>query len=211
MKTLSLFGGSGKTGQEFLTLALQKGYSVRALVRDPAKIPQIHSGLTVITGDVLDPLAVANTLQGTDLVVSLFGQVSGSPKNLQTEGTRIIVATMKKQGIRKIISLSGGGLPFPGYDQPKLPDRLIRFIMKLAVPHVLEDAINHADVLASSGLDWMIVRGPRLTLQPRKGSYRVGWVGVNASTSIGRADLSDFILSQVESDAYLRQMPFVSY
>jgi hypothetical protein len=36
-------------------------------------------------------------------------------------------------------------------------------------------------------------------------------VGVNASTKIGRADLADFILTQVEDNTYLRQMPFVSY
>lgn len=45
---------------------------------------------------------------------------------------------------------------------------------------------------------------PRLTEEPEKENYRVGWVGVNASTSIGRADLADFILKQVEEDTYIR-------
>jgi hypothetical protein len=39
----------------------------------------------------------------------------------------------------------------------------------------------------------------------------VGWVGVNASTKIARADLANFILKQVESNEYLYTMPFVSY
>ena len=42
------------------------------------------------------------------------------------------------------------------------------------------------------------------------GTYRVGWVGVNASTRIRRADLADFILTQVDDRQYLRQIPFVS-
>ena len=83
--------------------------------------------------------------------------------------------------------------------------------MRLVVPKVLDDANRHAEVLKTSGLDWVIVRGPRLTNDPAKGQYRVGWVGVNASTKISRAYLADFILKQVESREFLGQMPFVSY
>jgi hypothetical protein len=57
----------------------------------------------------------------------------------------------------------------------------------------------------------MIVRGPRLTDEAEKGTYRIGWVGVNASTSIGRADLADFIVKQLESSEFDFQMPFISY
>ncbi|WP_035563006.1 NAD(P)-dependent oxidoreductase [Hymenobacter sp. IS2118] len=210
MSTIALFGASGKTGQEVLAQALRQGIHVRALVRTPAKITTRDAGLEIIAGDVLNPADVARTVQGTDAVVSVFGQVKGSPKNVQTVGTRHIVAAMRAQGIRHIISLSGGGLPF-GPDQPKLADRLIRGIMKLVVPQVLTDAAGHAEVLQASGLDWKIVRGPRLTDQPYTGQYRVGWVGVNASTSIGRADLAEFILKQVKTDEFVRQMPFVSY
>ncbi len=210
MKRIALFGGSGLTGQQFLNLALSKGYTVRALARDPQKITQQSRNLEVVRGDVLDAAAVADTVRDTDIVVSLFGQVKGSPKDVQTRGTANIVAAMKQHGVRRIISLSGGGLPY-AEDQPKFADKLIRGIMRLAVPHVLTDAQGHAEVLRNSGLDWEIVRGPRLTTEPAKGQYRVGWVGVNASTSVGRADLADFILKQVESEEFVGKMPFVSY
>jgi putative NADH-flavin reductase len=210
MKKIALFGATGKTGQQFLQLALAKNYPVKALVRNPAKLGQQHPNLEVVQGDVLNPTDVERTVQGTDLVVSLFGQVKGSPKNLQTEGTRHIVEAMKKQGIRRIISLSGGGLPYPE-DKPKIPDHLIRLLMRVVVPDLLTDAKQHAEVLRQSGLDWTIVRGPRLTDAEKKGRYRVGWVGVNASTQIGRADFAEFILQQVEEEQFVHQMPFVSY
>lgn len=209
MKTIALFGASGKTGQQFLTVALAKGYRVKALVRTPAKLTA-QPNLEILPGDVLNAADVARTVQGSDLVVSLFGHVKGSPEWLQTDGTRNIVAAMQQHGVRKIISLSGGGLPY-AEDKPKLPDHLIRGIMKLVVPKVLNDAIRHAEVLKESDLDWIIVRGPRLTDEPRHGQYRVGWVGVNASTKVGRADLADYILTQVEDDAMVGKMPFVSY
>ena len=66
-------------------------------------------------------------------------------------------------------------------------------------------------MLKQSGLDWIIVRGPRLTNEAAKGEYKVGWVGVNSGTSLGREDLADFMLKQIESEEYVHQMPFVSY
>ncbi len=118
---------------------------------------------------------------------------------------------MKSAGVSRILSLSGGGLPFPEKDQPKLPDLLIRGIMKLAVPHVLRDAEDHATVLKSSGLEWTIVRAPRLVDGPEKNQYRVGWVGVNGSTKISREDLANYLISQTEAFDYPQAMPFVSW
>ncbi|NJL75409.1 MAG: SDR family oxidoreductase [Saprospiraceae bacterium] len=211
MKSIALFGASGRTGQQFLELALANGYNVKALVRNPDKIFHKNPNLYIVKGDVLNELDVEKTVKDTDVVVSLFGHVKGSPAWLQTDGTKHIVSAMKKHQVRRIISLSGGGLPYPEKDQPKFADHLIRTIMKIVVPKVLNDAIEHHKVLKNSGLAWSIVRGPRLTDEAAKGTYRVGWVGVNASTQIGRADLADFILRVVEDESHDFQMPFVSY
>ncbi len=211
MKTIALFGASGKTGQHVLQKALSKGYMVKALARNPSSISLQHNNLVVIKGDILQVSDVEQTLKDADSVISVFGHVKNSPEWLQTQGTKNIVAGMKKNGLNKIVSLSGGGLPFPEKDQPKFADKMIRTIMKLAVPKILNDAIAHHQVLKESGLNWIIVRGPRLTDGKEIGSYRVGWVGVNASTSIARADLADFIVKQIDDEQFVWTMPFVSY
>ena len=210
MKKIALLGATGQTGQKFLDSALAQGYQVKVLVRRANKLTQNAPNLSVIEGDVLNPFDVYKLVRGVDVVVSLFGHVEGSPEWLQTDGTKNIVEAMKSNGVEKIISLSGGGLPFPEKDKPKFVDYLIRAIMKIAAPKILNDAIKHADLLKESGLKWIIVRGPRLTNDPRAGNYRVGWVGVNSSTKIARADLADFILTQVEDERFNFQMPFVS-
>lgn len=69
------------------------------------------------------------TVRGTDVVVSVFGQVKGSPATLQTDGTQNIVDAMAAAGIRRIITLSGGGLPAPQHDQPKAPDKIIKWLL----------------------------------------------------------------------------------
>ncbi|MEN0004609.1 MAG: SDR family oxidoreductase [Bacteroidota bacterium] len=211
MQRIALFGGTGQTGSQFLAQALQEGYAIKALARTPSKVTISHPNLEVIKGDVLQARDVQRVVAGTDIVVSLFGHVKGSPEWLQTNGTQNIIQAMKAEGIARIISLSGGGLPFPEKDQPKFMDKLIRTIMKVAVPKILNDAIRHHQVLQESGLKWTIIRGPRLTNEAKVGTYRVGWVGVNASTKIGRADLADFIVKQLEDESFTFQMPFVSY
>ncbi len=211
MTTIALFGGTGKTGSRVLTRLLDQGHEVRALVRDPARLrPQQHPALTVITGDVTAAAPVRETVEGADAVLSLFGQVKGSPPRVQTEGTRAIVAAMHEFGVRRLVSLSGGGLPDPVHDRPKLADRVIRGIMRAAAGQVLDDAAEHLTVLEQSGLDWTVVRAPRLTEAPGVGRYRVGWVGVDASTQISRDDLADFIVTQIDDERFVRQLPFVS-
>lgn len=209
MTTIALFGATGKTGSRVLTRALAAGYTVRALVRDPAKLDAASPQLVVIRGDVQDPGAVDETVAGADAVLSLFGQVKGSSHTLQTDGTQNIVDAMKRHGVARLVTLSGGGLAAPA-DRPGVPDKIIRFLLQTLSGHVLEDAEGHLRVLQASGLDWTVVRGPRLTEKPGFGTYRVGWVGVNASTQISRDDLADFILTQVDDHTFARQMPFVS-
>ena len=182
---------------------------MRAVVRDPAKVDREDANLTVIRGDVVDPSAVAEAVVGSDAVLSLFGQVKGSPRTLQTDGTRVIVEAMQAAGVRRIVSLSGGGLRDPR-DRPKAADHVIRFLLRTLSGQVLADAQGHLEVLQSSGLDWTVVRAPRLTEEPGRGTYRQGWVGVGTGTSISRDDLADFIVTQVEDRRFVGQMPFVS-
>ena len=210
IKTIALFGATGQTGQLFLEAALAQNFHVKVLVRDASKLRQKSDRITVFVGDVLDSNDVLKTVEATDIVVSLFGHVKNSPEWLQTNGTKNIVAAMKINGVPRIISLSGGGLPFPEQDKPKFVDKMIRTIMKLAVPKILNDAIAHHQVLVLSQLKWVIVRGPRLTNDPKTGIYKVGWVGVNSGTKISRADLADFILLQINDENFNFQMPFVS-
>ncbi|UOE43424.1 NAD(P)-dependent oxidoreductase [Agromyces larvae] len=209
MTTIALFGATGKTGRRVLDRAIAAGYDVRALVRTPAKLDVTSDRLTVIQGDVTDAHAVDRTVAGTDAVLSLFGQVKGSPKTLQTDGTRAIVEAMQRHGVRRLVTLSGGGLRADG-DRPKAADRVMRGLLKLLAGHVLADAEGHLAVLEASDLDWTVVRGPRLLETPGAGTYRVGQVGVDTGMQISRDDLADFILTQVDDRTHVGRLPFVS-
>ncbi len=211
MATLAVFGGSGRTGRHVIEQALEGGHVVRVLARSANSIRSSGAGLTIVEGDVLDPAAVDRVIAGSDTVISTIGQVKGSPATLQTDGIRNITEAMARHGIRRIVSLSGGGLPDPANDRPKAADRIIRILLRLLSPRVLADAEGHLRVLRDSGLDWTVVRGPRLQDKPRTGTYRVGWVGVESSTTLGREDLAEFLLRQADDRSFVHQLPMVSY
>ena len=207
--TIALFGATGGSGRAFLPKALDAGYEVRALVRDPARLEVAHPALTVLRGDVLNADDVARTVSGTDYIVSLIGHRKDSPADLQSRAIQHLIAAARSHGTRKIISLTGGGVPYER-DEPKLVDKVFRGVMGVFFKKVLNDAIRHAAILRRSGLPYVIVRGPRLTDGPARGSCRVGYVGVGTGTAITRTDLADFILTQLESEQYTNDMPFVS-
>jgi putative NADH-flavin reductase len=77
-----------------------------------------HPNLTVLRGDVLHYEDVRRTVEGTDAVISVIGPTKDSPPLMQTNGTRNIVKAMEQRGIRRIISMTGGGVP-PRPTSPK--------------------------------------------------------------------------------------------
>ncbi|ADI13626.1 NAD(P)-dependent oxidoreductase [Truepera radiovictrix] len=209
---LAVFGGTGKTGRPLLEQALAAGHEVRALVRDPGKLPLSLSGherLELIQGDALDPEAVARTVKGVDAVLSVLGQTKGSPPDLVTRATENILAAMHAHGVRRIVTLTGAGVPDPR-DRPKLIDRVFTFLLKRLSGAVLEDGEQHAARLKASGLAWTVVRAPRLTNGPHTGSYRVGFVGKDSGVQVSRADVADFMLQEVASSRFVQQMPVVT-
>lgn len=209
---LAVLGGTGQTGRPLLEQAVAAGHEVKALVRDPGKLPlslSAHERLEVIQGDALDPLAVARTVEGTDAVLSVLGQTKGSPPDLVTRATENIIAAMKAHGVERVLTLTGAGVPDPK-DKPKVVDRVFTFLLKRISGAVLEDGKQHAARLKASGLEWTVVRGPRLTNGPHTGRYRVGFVGKDSGVQISRADVADFMLKELQNPRFVHQMPVVT-
>ncbi len=121
-----------------------------------------------------------------------------------------IVAAMKKAGIRRLVSTTGAGVRDP-QDQPKLIDHLMKGLLTLLAGEVLKDSAANVAILRASGLDWTIVRYPRLTDGPRTGKYRVGYLGKDSGSQLSRADGADFVLKELAEGNYVRQVPVVSY
>ena len=147
-------------------------------------------------------------------VISVLGQGKGSPADLQTRSTQLIIDAMKKHGLRRLVSLTGGGVRDATRDKPGFMDNVIVFIMRnvagSGARNALFDGISHADIIRQTDLDWTIARGPMLTDDPAKGNYRVSYVGTVPGIKLSRADLAEFMLTEFEQGKHIRDMPFVT-
>ncbi|MFP4015163.1 MAG: NAD(P)-dependent oxidoreductase [Chitinispirillaceae bacterium] len=207
---LTVFGATGRTGTLMVEQALEGGYQVKAFVRTPSKMKMDHRNLELVQGDVTDAEAVDRAVAGADAVLSVIGHTKDSPDDLQTRAMHNITGTMKKRRVKRIVNLTGAGVRDPE-DRPKLIDKLIVALLKLTAGNVFKDGRDHVEVLRESGLEWTVVRAPRLVDGPRTGRYRVGFVGKDSATKISRADVADFMLKEVQERRYVRKLPMVSY
>jgi putative NADH-flavin reductase len=213
MQTIALFGATGKTGRILVKKLTAKGYPIRALVRNPAKLENQNNLLTAIQGDVLNEQAVFKVLEKSDVVINVIGHVKGCPPDLQTVASRNILNGMKKLGITRLIDLTGGAVKVEG-DDPKGPDKLIAFVMKnlagKAVKARFTDGENHVKLISRSNLDWTIVRAPVLLPGKAKGRTSIGMVGHIGGYSLTYEDLTDQIINILDDRSFVRQYPYIT-
>ncbi|MBX3054745.1 MAG: SDR family oxidoreductase [Caldilineaceae bacterium] len=205
-----VFGASRGVGYQVVQQALAAGHTVTAFVRSPETFSLQHPNLSIFQGDATDAAAVEKAIDGHDAVISALGPTRPPVPQMMERAAKNIVAGMKKHGVRRLVSTTGAGVRQPE-DQPKLIDHLIGFLLKLVAKDVVLDSAANVRVLQASGLDWTIVRYPRLLDGEKKGSYRVGYLGKDSGTQISRADGADFVLKELTEQQWLHKLPVVSY
>ncbi|MFG2057581.1 NAD(P)-dependent oxidoreductase [Micromonospora sp. NPDC048930] len=196
---LAVFGASGGTGRLLVARAATAGHQVVAVVRDPARLGVVAPGVTVLPADVTDRAAVAAAVRDCDAVVSLLGPgaVRG-PTTVRGDATATVVAAMRDTGVRRLVVVTAAGHTTAG-DGP-----LVRFLLKpllsALLRHSFADMRRTEEIVRGSGLDWTLVRPPRLTDGPATGTYRTAVDrNVRGGLRLSRADLSDVVLRCVES------------
>lgn len=206
---LAIFGATGRTGQYLVRQALEAGHEVTALVRTPAKLTVNDDRLMVLQGDVTHADQVEETVAKAGAVISVLGPTSNKPDFMVSQGMEHIITTMNKHGIRRLVVSAGAGVADPN-DDPKLPDKVIGWLVRMFSRYVYEDMVRTVEAVRASDLDWTIVRVPMLTDDPLKGDLTVAYVGKGMGSRLARADLAAFMLQQVEDMSYLRQAPAIS-
>ena len=205
---IAVFGGTGRTGQHLVDQALQKGYQVQMLARTPSRMTIKSDRLTVIKGDVLALDRVKETIEETDVVLSAMGPTSNKPEYVMTGGFDNIIAAMQEADIRRLIMATGAGVRDP-QDKPGFIDKLASLALNVFAKHVAQDSRQAVAKVRATDLDWTIVRVPRLTDNPAKGSLKVGYVG-DITPQLTRADMAMFMLNQIEDDTWIGKAPAVS-
>lgn len=142
-KTIAMTGATGFVGSRFLDLAVKKGYFVRALTRTKQ---DDRPNVTWVRG-ALDKKRTLDTLcDGAQIAVHIAGVVNAPDRQTfeaaNVEGTLSMVEASKQAGVGRFIHISSLAATQPG----------------LSIYG--ESKAKAEKIVASSGLDWTIIRPP---------------------------------------------------
>jgi uncharacterized protein len=215
---IALFGAGGVIGQRLVREALRRGYAVTAIVRDPARFPNPDGRLTVVRGDVLDPVSVAAAVRGADVIISAVGPGHGpsaQPASMLVDAARALIEGAKRAGVRRLVVVGGAGSLeiAPGVQQVDTPE----------FPAAWKGtALAHRDALAvyrsadAADLDWTYL-SPAGVIEPgaRTGRYRTGTdqllVDGSGKSFISAEDFAVAVLDEVEHPKHVRRRMTAAY
>lgn len=207
---LTIVAATGGIGRHLLDQAVAAGHDVTAVVRNPRKLSSTEVAVVATDLADVDPAALRTAVDGADAVLSGLGARTRSEAGVAWRGTQALAAAMQATGVRRIVVVSAapiGTVRSPGRPKPPRHDPGDGFFMRhLAAPIVKRvlrehyaDLARMEDVLRESGLDWTVVRPPRLTDKALTGAYRTA-VEQNPRRGlvISRADVAHYMLDALD-------------
>ena len=217
MKTIAVLGANGRTGIEIVKQALEKGWVVKALVRDKQKIKLANPNLHVVEGNPMRIDEVTKVVEETDAVsVALnIGRKTDlppskvvSPLDLLRVSLDNTINAMQENGVKRVITVSAWGTG----DSYKETNWIFKFLIKKT--NVGVAYAGHEDqerLLRKSGLDWTSVRPVGLSNSEKQKSVRVSIKGdKKLNMTISRKDVARFMLDIVDDEKYYQQEPSIS-
>ncbi|MFI5761844.1 NAD(P)-dependent oxidoreductase [Streptomyces sp. NPDC051563] len=209
MERVVVLGASGATGRHVVATALHRGHHVVALVRrtgtfeprgglDEVSLPDVADASTLIRALTYNP-------RGTGVVISALGGAQKGPTTVCTDGIRSAVAAMRTAGAHRLITVSAYGV------LETRGESLYSKAVWAGVAERMRDKETMEKAVTSSGLDWTIVRPPKLSDHGPTGKYRTGTgLAVRLWSSIGRADLAAFLVDEAETPRYTHAHPRIT-
>ncbi len=162
-QNILVIGASGGSGRKTIEALVNQGHHVTAFSRKASEI--FDKPINIVDGSVLDKQLLEQAIAGQDAVIIILG-ISENPlrtrllgpkntqMNIRSHGTRLVVETMKKLGVKRLVvqTTFGSG---PSKDKLKLVDRLFfNFVLK---PQI-EDTELQDNIVRHSGLNWTITQ-----------------------------------------------------
>ena len=214
---LTIFGATGGIGRQLVEQAMAAGHAATAVVRNPRNLP---GGIQIVTAELsaANRATLESAVRGADAVLSGLGPRALTKAGIAAEGTRAIVQAMKATDVRRIVVVSAapiGTVASPHRPNPPKHDPGDGFFMRHLFSHVAgalfgkvyTDLAQMEDVLRDSGLDWTVVRPPRLSSKPGTGRYRTAYSqNVRGGWIVPRADVAQLMLRAVGQPETIKQV-----
>lgn len=204
--TLVVLGATGATGRHVVDTALHRGHEVVALVRRSGSFSSAdRRPHETLWASVSDRTTLDTALTGADAVISTLGGVGKGATTVCTDALRSLVPAMARARVQRLVAVSAHGVA-ETHDHS-----LYSMAVWAGVAGRMRDKETMESSITASTLDWTIVRPPALKDTPAVGHYKVATdLPIRLWTSIGRADLADFLVREVEQNEFVRALPRIS-
>ncbi|HEY3294206.1 MAG TPA: NAD-dependent epimerase/dehydratase family protein [bacterium] len=158
-------GGTGFLGSHTVEKYLAAGWTVRALVRNPAKLGWLEKlPIEVAYGTLTDPASLAEAVKDCDVVVHCAGLTKAVQASeyfrINADATRQLTQLAAKSGVRRLVLCSSQAAAGPS--SPGKPAR------EDDVPAPISDygrsklAGERAVIDAAGGMEWIVIRPPSI-------------------------------------------------
>lgn len=216
---IALIGATGFVGSALLNELLERNYEVNAIARNTAIISLENSKLKKTDADVFDEEKLAETVKGSDAIISAYNPGWTNP-NLHEDylkGALAIQNAAERSGVKKLIVIGGAGtLKIDGnyiVDGPDFPKEI--YPGASAVRKYFEDILSKNETL-----DWEFF-SPALEMnmysndKEKTGKYRLG-TDSPVFDSEGRSrhsvqDLAVAVADELENKKFNRQIFTAAY
>ena len=214
---LTIFAATGGIGRQLLEQAIAAGHDVTAVVRNRQSLPSTPARVIIADLAAAGPAALQPAVSGADAVLSGLGARTKADAGVAWKGTKAITEAMQASDVRRIVVVSAapiGTVPSPARRHPPKHDPGDGFFMRhLANPMVKAALRDHyadlaqmEEVLRDSGLDWTVLRPPRLTDKPVTGTYRTAYdQNIHRGMFASRADVAHYMLWALDQPETFRR------
>lgn len=204
-----VFGATGSIGRLAVEGLLADGHAVTAFARHPAALSLTHPALRLHAGNALNSEDVSRAVLGQDAAVITLGAGASRKSRVRSQGTRSIIAAMRRHGVRRLVCQSTLGAH---ESWANLNFFWKRIMFGLLLKPVHRDHEVQETLVRESGLDWIIVRPSAFTDGPATGLFREGFGPSERGLTlkISRADIADFLRRQVIDRSYLGRAVAIS-
>jgi putative NADH-flavin reductase len=202
---VAVIAAHGRSGRMVVAELLRCGHQVRAGVLGNHGFHE-REGFDLRMCEATQYDDVSRLMDGCDAVVSMIGHVRGSRPNVQTLTAMNIAKAGRRTGVKRVVSLTGTGVRFPG-DHVGFMDRLLNVGISRLDPARVRDGRDHAEVLRSSGLNWTLLRVLKLT-DGQPGTFTLSTNGP-AKVLVPRAEVAQAVREVLEAGSFMRQAPII--
>ena len=193
-----VFGATGKTGELTWRKAVEAGHDVTVFGRSVER-RYTNEPVTKIQGDVLDAEAVSRAIAGQDVVLVCLGPVNTRDKSTLSQGAKNVRAAMRSLDVHRVVFISAAGVGGSWKRIPWYSKLLFLTVLKT----ILSEHVREEETLRDDQLEWTAVRAAVLTDKPESG--RILASNSVPTKTIPRADLAQFLASQIAGKDYLKQ------